>query len=162
MTTVSPRAADGPRRALALFRWAATLLAVMALAQAGLAAGYLGGEYEALDTHARNARVVVGLALVTALTALWARRKGGPLWPVPAALVLLLALVGELALGTARAVAPHIAFGVLVISGVAVLVAGAWTGAPRSKGAATVRAPEDAEAESGPGDTAEHPSGHAS
>lgn len=144
---MSPRPADGSRSAFALFRWTATLLAVLALAQAGLAAGYLGGEYEALDTHALNGRVVVGLALVTALTALRARRKGGPLWPVAASLVLLLALAGELALGTVRAVAPHIAFGVLVVSGVAVLVAGAWAGAPRPEGAATERAPGDAEAE---------------
>ncbi|MFG2652118.1 hypothetical protein [Streptomyces sp. NPDC048436] len=127
-----PPPRGGARRARTFFRAAATLLGLTALVQVGFAAGYIGGDYDALKMHDVNARAVISLALITAGTAVWFRRAGGPMWPVPVSVVLVLALAGELILGIAHAVAPHIALGVIVVSAIAVLVSRAWidSGAP--------------------------------
>ncbi|MFG3259904.1 hypothetical protein [Streptomyces sp. NPDC048172] len=118
----------GARRAFAFFRGAATLLALAVLAQVGLAAGYLGGDYDSLERHGANAGIVVALALLTSVTTVLVRRTGGPLWPVPLSLVLVLALFGEMMLGMARVVAVHVALGTVLVSAVAVLVTWAWLG----------------------------------
>jgi hypothetical protein len=126
VTNLSAQPRAGARRAQTFFRAAATLLGLTALVQVGFAAGYIGGDYDALKMHDVNARAVMSLALITAGTAVWFRRTGGPAWPVPVSVVLVLALASELILGIAHVVALHIALGVIVVSAIAVLVSRAW------------------------------------
>ncbi|MFI2437048.1 hypothetical protein [Streptomyces sp. NPDC018693] len=126
MTNLSPQA-RGAHRARASHRAAATLLALTMLLQIGLAGGYIGGDYDSMEMHDINARVMVVAALLTLATAIWLRRAGGPVRPVATSVAMLVALVLQMVLGMERIVAVHVTLGVLIACAVTVLVMRAWT-----------------------------------
>ncbi|MFF3905074.1 hypothetical protein ACFYZJ_03540 [Streptomyces sp. NPDC001848] len=125
MTNESPR----PRgaRARALHRGAATLLALTMLLQVGFGAGYISGDYDSMDMHRLNARVMVVVGLLTFISALWLRRVGGPVRAVATSAAMVVALVLQMVLGVERVVAVHVTLGVLIASAVTLLVMRAWT-----------------------------------
>ncbi|MEU5217387.1 hypothetical protein AB0G79_14465 [Streptomyces sp. NPDC020807] len=115
------------RASLLTLRVTAVLLAVLVLLQAALAGGFLGGHYDMLALHGTSARVLTVTALLTAVAAYFVRRAGGPKAPLPLAAVLVVAFVGEIALGIGRAVALHVLFGSVLTACVALLTHRALT-----------------------------------
>ncbi|MGX1881778.1 hypothetical protein [Streptomyces sp. NPDC055287] len=127
MSNLSRQPRPGAPRALVFYRASATLLFLMTLVQVGLGAGYIGGDYESIDMHDVNARVLIVLALLTLITAIWLRRAGGPVRAVAVAAVMLVALVAQMMLGMERVVAVHVTLGVIIFAAVTVLLMRAWT-----------------------------------
>lgn len=126
MSNLSQQPRPGAPRALVFYRASATLLSLMTLVQVGLGAGYIGGDYESIDMHDIIARVLIGLALLTLITAIWLRRGGGPVRAVAVSAVLLVSLVVQMVLGIVRVVAVHVTFGVIIFAAVTVLLMRAW------------------------------------
>ncbi|MFI2209352.1 hypothetical protein [Streptomyces sp. NPDC020141] len=127
MNRLSQRPGPGVPRALVLHRVSATALFLTTLVQVALGAGYIGGDYESIVPHDVNARVLVGLALLTLITAVLLRRRGGPVRAVAVSAVLLVALVAQTVLGVRRVVAVHVTLGVIIFAAVTVLLMRAWT-----------------------------------
>ncbi|MFZ3494469.1 hypothetical protein ACODT5_14805 [Streptomyces sp. 5.8] len=109
------------RPSLLSLRITTGILSVLIFGQVALAGGFLGGHYDMLALHGLLARVLTVVALLTAVAAFFVRRAGGPRSVLPAAIVLVVALVGEIALGLARAVSVHVFLGVVLVSAVVVL-----------------------------------------
>ncbi|MFE6161276.1 hypothetical protein ACFQ7F_20470 [Streptomyces sp. NPDC056486] len=126
MSNLSRQPGKGLPRALVCYRASATLLALTTLVQVGLGAGYIGGDYDSMDLHDINARVLISLALLTLGTGIWLRRRGGPVRAAAVSAVLLVALVVQMVLGIERVVAVHITLGVIIFAAVTVLLMRAW------------------------------------
>lgn len=109
------------RPSLLSLRITAGILSVLIFGQVALAGGFLGGHYDMLALHGTLARVLTVVALLTAVAAFFVRRAGGPRSVLPASVVLVVALVGEIALGLGRAVALHVVLGVILTCAVVVL-----------------------------------------
>ncbi|HEU4545177.1 MAG TPA: hypothetical protein VFR88_02685 [Microlunatus sp.] len=104
-----------PRPLLAL-QIEATVLMSLAIGQAGLAAGFLGGADDGLRTlHGANAYALLALTVAVVLTAIVYRRGGGPRWPVLAGAILLVVETLQLVLARAEVVGLHIFCGVLFV-----------------------------------------------
>ncbi|MFF1277512.1 hypothetical protein ACFVZC_29565 [Streptomyces marokkonensis] len=114
-------------RSMVVYRALATLLFVMTLVQVGLGAGYVDGDWESMNMHTINARVLVALALLTLLSGTWLRWQGGPVRAVIVNAVLLLAMIAQMVLGMERVVAVHVTLGVIIFAAVVVMVMRAWT-----------------------------------
>ena len=94
----------------------ATVLMSLAIGQAGLAAGFLGGQPSLLPIHQINASLLLGLTAAVIVTAvLYQRRGGGPRWPVLAGAILLAVEVLQLVLARTGVVGLHIFCGVLFV-----------------------------------------------
>ncbi|MFB7513189.1 hypothetical protein [Streptomyces sp. NPDC056144] len=115
------------RASLLSLRVTAILLAALMLFQAALAGGFLGGHYDMLALHGTSARVLTVTALLTAIAAYFVRRAGGPKAPLTFAAVLVVAFVGQIALGLGRVVSFHVLFGAVLTAGVALLTHRALT-----------------------------------
>lgn len=126
MTTAPPRTGVSSWPALT-FRMVATLAALLVLAQAALAGGFLSGHFSALALHSRNGGVVGAVLLAQALAAvvLW-RRGGGPAWPVRTAVVQLVIGAVLIPLGEQRILAVHVPLAVALAIGTALMTAWAW------------------------------------
>ncbi|GAB7188179.1 hypothetical protein ATKI12_8010 [Kitasatospora sp. Ki12] len=123
----SPPVAPAPRWPLVLLRTTATALALLALLQVMLAGSFLNGTYESLKDHEGNAMTlatVVVLQLAVAVAVRWPGR--GPLWPLWTTLLLAVAVTGQIAAGYARSLGLHVTLGVLLVSGILFVLAGAW------------------------------------
>lgn len=108
--------AAGPRVTLRLLRAVALVHVALVVGQPLLAGMYLGGDFDALRTHATNANVVVLAALVQAGVALayvWPGR--GRLWPLPLSVGLFLAEGFQIGLGYERDLALHLPLGVTIV-----------------------------------------------
>lgn len=112
MTSTSPARPPGPLTAL---RIESTVLMSVAIGQAGLAAGFLGGEDALKPVHGLNAYVLVTLTIALVVTAVLYRRDGGPRWPVLAAAVLLVLEVLQVVLARLDVAGLHIFVGVLFV-----------------------------------------------
>uniref|UniRef100_A0AAU2W2P5 Integral membrane protein n=2 Tax=Streptomyces sp. NBC_00008 TaxID=2903610 RepID=A0AAU2W2P5_9ACTN len=97
------------------------LLAILMLVQAALAGGFLGGHYDMLAVHGLVGRVLTVVALLTAVAAFFVRRSGGPAPVFPVSVVLVVALVGQIALGEMHSVPGHVLLGVILVGATAVL-----------------------------------------
>ncbi|MEU1265970.1 hypothetical protein ABZ839_03530 [Streptomyces cellulosae] len=109
------------RAALLSMRVAVVVQSVLMLLQAALAGGFLGGHFDLLALHGTLGRVLVITAALMVVAAFFVRRSGGPRSVLPASVVLLLALVAQMALGMGRSVASHVLLGVVLVSAVALL-----------------------------------------
>lgn len=103
-----------PRPLLAL-QIEATVLMSLAIGQAGLAAGFLGGDEGLKPLHGANAYALLALIVAVLLTAIAYRRGGGPRWPVLAGAILLVIETLQLVLARAEVVGLHIFCGVLFV-----------------------------------------------
>jgi hypothetical protein len=103
-----------PRPLLAL-QIEATVLMSLAIGQAGLAAGFLGGDENIKPLHGANAYALLALTVALIITAVAYRRGGGPRWPVLAGVILLVVETLQLVLARADAVGLHIFCGVLFV-----------------------------------------------
>ncbi|MGP2439229.1 hypothetical protein [Streptomyces sp. JW3] len=129
------------RKSLISLRITALLQSVLMLAQVALAGGFLGGHFDMLRMHGLLGRGIVVVAVLMAVAAFLVRRAGGPGSVLPASLVVLLALIGQMMLGLNRSVAAHVVLGVVLVSAVAVLSQRAMTTPlPRTGPAAPARA----------------------
>jgi hypothetical protein len=102
-------------RALVALQIEATVLMSLAIGQAGLAAGFLGGQEALKPLHGANAYALLTLTVVVIITAVVYRRDGGPRWPVLAAAILLLVETLQLLLARSEVVGLHIFCGVLFV-----------------------------------------------
>lgn len=109
------------RPPLLSLRIIAAIQSILMLLQVALAGGFLGGHFDMLALHGTLGRVITVVALLMAVAAFFVRRCGGPRSIFPASVVVLLALVAEIALGLGRSVASHVLLGVVLVSAVALL-----------------------------------------
>lgn len=114
-----------------MFRVAAGIGLLLALAQPVLAGGFLSGHYVLLEWHATNATAtgLTAIAMALAGLLLW-RPGGGPLWPALAAAALFGMEAAQIAIGYAHALALHIPLGVVIIGCLALLASWSWRPAP--------------------------------
>lgn len=111
MATTPPRR---PRLLVAL-QTEATVLMSLAIGQAGLAAGFLGGSEGLKPLHGVNAYALLAVTAALVVTAVLHRRGGGPRWPVLAGVILLLVETLQLVLARSEVVGLHIFCGVLFV-----------------------------------------------
>ena len=100
---------------LTALRIEATVLMSLAIGQAGLAAGFLGGRESLVPVHRANAYALATLTIAVLLTAVAYRRAGGPRWPILAGAILLSVEVLQVVLARTEVVGLHIFFGVLFV-----------------------------------------------
>ncbi len=117
--SVSPRTAGkaaGRRPPLLIaLQTEATILMSLSIGQAGLAAAFISKQAATKGLHEANAFVLLGLAVITVLTAILYQRRGGPIW-MPLAAVLLLILIGaQIGLGESKVAGVHIFLGVIYV-----------------------------------------------
>ncbi len=93
----------------------ATVLMSLAIGQAGLAAGFLGGSEGLKPVHGVNAYALLAVTVALVVTAVLHRRGGGPRWPVLAGVILLLVETLQLVLARFEVVGLHIFSGVLFV-----------------------------------------------
>ncbi|MFD3537138.1 hypothetical protein [Streptomyces sp. NPDC058664] len=115
------------RPPLLALRVTAAFQSLLMLAQTALAGGFLGGHFDMLALHGTLGRVITVVALLMAVAAFLVHRAKGPRSVLPASLVVLLALVGQIALGLAHSVAAHVLLGTLLACAVALLLQRAMT-----------------------------------
>ncbi|MEU8419498.1 hypothetical protein AB0C15_01295 [Micromonospora sp. NPDC048835] len=109
------------------FRLTITTAAVLAFDQAVFAGQFLSGSYEALHLHRDTATATVAAIAASIVTAiLWRRAGAGPLWPLPAAIVLFVLTALQTWLGYQLILAAHIPLGVTIIVLLVALTAAAW------------------------------------
>lgn len=110
-------ATSPPRRPrlLVVLQTEATVLMSLAIGQAGLAAGFIGGEDGLKPVHGVNAYALLTLTVVVIITAVLYRRGGGPRWPVLAGIILVLVETLQLVLARAEVVGLHVFLGVLFV-----------------------------------------------
>ena len=92
-----------------------TVLLAFAVAQAGFGSGYLDGTRALLVAHEINAFAVLALCLLATVLGWTYRRAGAPGWTFVLPLVLVVAAVGQMALGFAGVLGAHVFLGVLVL-----------------------------------------------
>lgn len=100
-----------------LLRVTLCLLALDVLAQAVLAGRFLSGDFAMLTAHELNGAKIAGslsFAVVVVAILAW-RAGGGPFWPVPVAVVVALAVVGQIVLGFGHVLGVHVPLGVTII-----------------------------------------------
>jgi hypothetical protein len=91
----------------------ATILMSLAIGQAGLAAGFLGGRRGLKEIHGVNAFVIAGLTVALLVTAVLYFRRHGPRWPLIGAAILLVVEAAQIVMGSVEIKGPHIFLGVL-------------------------------------------------
>lgn len=105
-----------------------SLHALLAVAQPVLAGSYLAGNFDMLGTHGLNGNLLLGMTFLAGLASLGYILVRGPIWPLPA-LVLLWFVEGiQIGMGHTRNLAVHIPLGVAIV-GIAVALA-VWSFTP--------------------------------
>ncbi len=111
---MAPSSPPRPRLLVAL-QTEATVLMSLAIGQAGLAAGFLGGSEGLKPVHGVNAYALLTVTVAIVVTAVLHRRAGGPRWPVLAGAILLVVETLQLTLARFEVVGLHIFAGVLFV-----------------------------------------------
>ena len=104
-----------PPTALTALRIAATVLMSLAIGQAGLAAGFIGGQEALKPVHGVNALVLVVGTVALVVAAIVYRRGGGGRWPALVGAILLAVEIIQLLLARAEVVGAHIFLGILFV-----------------------------------------------
>lgn len=116
----------GPRWPRVTARATSATLAILAVAQAAFAGGFLGGQYNALALHSAGAKVTTVLSVVQVVVLVIVSRTGGPRWPIAVATLVTVLFVAEFASGELRLTALHVPLGVMLIVGIFQLTASVW------------------------------------
>lgn len=116
----------GPRWPRVTARATSATLAILAVAQAAFAGGFLGGQYNALALHSAGAKVTTVLSVVQVVVLVIVSRRGGPRWPIAVATLVTVLFVAEFASGELRLTALHVPLGVMLIVGIFQLTASVW------------------------------------
>ena len=120
-----------------LLRILSTVLLGIAIGQAGLGSGYIGGNPNLLVVHYINAFLVVGMVVACVVGGVLYKRAGGPMWPLIFALVLLVVAVLQIVLGRAELAGAHVFLGVLYLSAVTTYCSYLWRHQPKASFSAT-------------------------
>jgi hypothetical protein len=105
-----------PTRWLNGVRIAAAVTMSLAIAQAGLAAGFLTGHPNLRPVHQLNAVLIILTTSTALVLAVLYQRSGGPRWPAAAAVLLLVVEVIQAVLGRSGVTGLHIFLGVLFVA----------------------------------------------
>lgn len=111
---MSPAASGSPSLLTAL-RVGATILMSLAIAQAGLAAGFLGGTANLKAVHGVNAYLLTAVTIGLLVLAVLYQRSGGPRWPLLAVGLVAVVEVVQIVLGRLEVAGTHIFLGVLFV-----------------------------------------------
>lgn len=115
MTCMSPAApARRPPLLLAL-QIGATILMSLAIAQAGLAAGFLTGTRGARVVHGINAYLLITVTVGLLILAILYQRSGGPRWPLLAVGIIAVVEITQVILARTGVAGAHIFLGVLFV-----------------------------------------------
>jgi hypothetical protein len=123
---VTEDSARVPRWPYVLFRGTTASLGILSVAQAALAGSFLNGHYDVLMAHLVTAMVMVAIAVVQAVTAVFLRRAGGPRSVLLVGLLFPFLVAGQGGLGMGRVLGLHVPLGVLLVVGLLRLAAWAW------------------------------------
>ncbi len=93
----------------------ATILMTLAIGQAGLAAGFIGGTPSLKIIHGINAYLLVTVTIALLILAVLYQRSGGPRWPLLAVGIITLVEILQIILGRLEVVGAHIFLGVLFV-----------------------------------------------
>ncbi|MFI6152893.1 hypothetical protein ACIBCA_09390 [Kitasatospora sp. NPDC051170] len=116
-----------PRLPLILLRLITATVTLLALLQVMLAGSFLNGTYDSLKAHEGTAMTLSTALLVQLVVAVLVRWPGrGPQWPLWSTAGLTAAVVAQILSGYGRALGVHVTLGVLTVSGVLFVLAGAW------------------------------------
>ncbi len=131
-----PRAVD--RRlswTLRSLRAVATLHLAAVLGQPVLAGMFLTGDVDAIDLHATIGSTLAAIGLLVIGAALAYVLVGrGPIWLLPAAVLLFLADGFQIGMGYERALEVHIPLGVVIVVGAVLLTGWLWSPAAARTG----------------------------
>jgi hypothetical protein len=123
---VNDQHARVPRWPYLLCRATSAVVALLAVAQAAFAGGFLSGHYDMLRMHLVTAATMVAASVVQAVGVVFLRRAGGPRSVLLLGLAFPLILATQGALGMGRVVGLHVPLGVLVAVGALRLSAWVW------------------------------------
>jgi hypothetical protein len=115
-----------PRWPYLLFRGTTACLGILGVAQAVFAGSFLSGHYDVLRVHLVTAMVMVAVAVVQAVIAVFLRRAGGPRSVLLVGLLFPVLVAGQGGLGMGRVLGLHVPLGVLFVVGLLRLAAWAW------------------------------------
>ena len=133
----------GPLITLWSLRMAITAHLVAVLAQPILAGRYLTGDVDAITAHGAVGTSLAALdLLVIAAAVAYVAGGRGPLWVLPAAVLLFLAVGLQIGMGYARQLGVHVPLGVVVVTASVLFTAWVWT--PSARGARSDRARPEA------------------
>jgi hypothetical protein len=109
-----------------LFGIAVTVEAVLAFVQPVLAGSLLAGHYDMLAAHRYGAFATIAVAVLMTVFAVLVRRSGGPRWLALLCVVIVLFEGGQISLGYQRILAVHVPLGVVLATGLVLLLIWAW------------------------------------
>jgi hypothetical protein len=122
----------GPLITLWSLRMAITAYLVAVLAQPILAGRYLTGDVDAITAHGAVGTSLAALdLLVIAAAVAYVAGGRGPLWVLPAAVLLFLAVGLQIGMGYARQLGLHVPLGVGIVTASVLFTAWVWTPSAR-------------------------------
>jgi cytochrome b subunit of formate dehydrogenase len=119
-----------------ILRGTTAALALLGVAQAVLAGGFLAGHYDMLKMHLYSGVSMVTIALLQTVTVLFLRRAGGPAEVVRIGLILPVALAAQAALGATHILLLHIPIGAFMMVGLLRMMRWVWRDLPEENWAA--------------------------
>lgn len=126
--TRSSRGRRPPRPGLlALLRVVVTVHALAVFAQPVLAGQFLSGNFDMVAVHGGVAILIQLFGVLQLPAAVLLRWPGrGPLWPIGASVLLVLAEALQIGFGYARLLNLHVPLGVSIVSGMLLLLIWVW------------------------------------
>jgi len=116
-----------------ILRGTTAALALLGVAQAVLAGGFLAGHYDMLKMHLYAGASMIVVALVQTITVLFLRRAGGPAEVVRIGLVLPVALAAQAALGMTHILLLHVPIGAFMVVGLVRMMRWVWRDLPEEQ-----------------------------
>jgi hypothetical protein len=113
-----------------VLRGTTAALALLGVAQAVLAGGFLTGRDELLRVHLYSGVSMVVIALVQAVAAVFLRRAGGPAAVVRLGLLLPVGLAAQAALGASHILLLHVPLGAFMVVGLVRMMRWLWRDLP--------------------------------
>lgn len=110
-----PPATPGRPPLLLALQIGATILMSLAIGQAGLAAGFIGGTKGLRAVHGINAYLLIAVTVALLIVAVLYQRAGGPRWPMLAVGIIAVVEIVQALLGRFEVVGAHVFLGVLFV-----------------------------------------------
>lgn len=126
------------------------LQGLLAALQPVLAGSFMSGNYDALTVHASNGGILITVTFLALVVTVIHAIAGSRLWPVGVHLLLLIAVIMQVAVGHSRNLALHIPLGVALVAVMVWLAIWAWLPGAKLRRTYLVRRPRPAVAPPSP------------